>query len=67
MLDDVCRGVRRLFAEQQDRHVDARLPEFDPLGDERDAQSLRAARDRRSGDLDRAMPVSIGLHHRPYR
>ena len=39
-LDDARCGLHRLFAEQQDRNIDAGASQLDPLGDERNTQAL---------------------------
>ena len=67
VLDDRPGVARWLLAEQQDRHVDARLAQGDPFARQRHAQPFAPRRDRRARHGERAVPVAVGLDDGPHR
>ena len=54
-----------LGPEDEDAHALERSPERQRLGHGRDAQRQGAFTERRAGDVDRAVPVAVGLDHGP--
>ena len=67
MFDDARHVGDRLLAQQQDRRVDLRPAQLDSFVDEGDAQPLGPRGERRSRHIDRAVTVTVGLHHGPDR
>ena len=55
----------RARPEDEDPHARELAPERQRLGDGRHAQRERAFTERRAGDVDRAVPVAVGLDHGP--
>ena len=49
----------------QDGRADARLAKLDPLLEQRDAEAVDAGALERARDGRRAVPVGVGLEHRP--
>jgi hypothetical protein len=61
---DLLRRIRRRLDQQDDRSIDAGLPQADTFLDERDTEPRRAGVQGRPRDLDVTVAVGVGLHHR---
>ena len=62
-LGDLAAGRGR--AHHEDPRVAELGSQLEPLGDGRDAERAGALVEHRAGDIDRAVPVGVGLHDRP--
>ena len=64
--DDARRRGRYRLRQHEDRRVDTRVAQLDPLLDQRDAETGRAGFERGARDGYRAVAVTLGLHDREH-
>ena len=63
---EIGEALRRLLTEHEDRSVDPGTAQDDPFTDQGDAQADGTSRQRGTTDLDRTVPIAIGLDHGPH-